>query len=225
MKNSEPKVILCDVNETLLDMTPLKESINNLLNTDNGFKLWFGLLLQYSLVDNNIGRYHDFTAIADAAMDMAGNSLGVIIKQENKKSTLSVIKTLKAYPDVEPALNLLKEKGFKIATLTNSPEITLLQQIKNSNLERSFDLHLSVDMIKKYKPALETYRWAAVQLKVKPQDMVMIAAHGWDVAGAAQAGLKTAFVARPGQSLYPLVAKPDYIGLNLEQIADYILDG
>jgi 2-haloacid dehalogenase len=222
MENKRSKVILCDVNETLLDMNPLKQRIDKILKTDNGFKLWFGMLLQYSLVANSIGRYNDFTAIAGAALEMTASSLSVNLEQDIKKDALSVIKTLKAYPDVEPGLNALREKGFKIATLTNSPQSTLIQQIKNSNLNNSIDQNLSVDTIKMYKPAQQTYLWAAQQLKVEPCDIVMIAAHGWDIAGAAQAGLRTAFIERKGQSLYPLVEMPDYVGVDLLDIANSI---
>jgi 2-haloacid dehalogenase len=38
----------------------------------------------------------------------------------------------------------------------------------------------------------------------KTQEMLMIAAHGWDLAGASHAGLATCFIAREGQSLYTL---------------------
>lgn len=38
----------------------------------------------------------------------------------------------------------------------------------------------------------------------------MVAAHGWDIAGANAAGMKTAFIARPGKALYPLAEAPDY---------------
>jgi 2-haloacid dehalogenase len=36
----------------------------------------------------------------------------------------------------------------------------------------------------------------------KPEEMLMIAAHGWDCPGASHAGLATCFIAREGQSLY-----------------------
>jgi 2-haloacid dehalogenase len=40
-------------------------------------------------------------------------------------------------------------------------------------------------------------------------DCLLVAAHGWDVAGAAWAGMKTAFVARPGQQVFALGPAPD----------------
>jgi hypothetical protein len=39
-----------------------------------------------------------------------------------------------------------------------------------------------------------------------PAQMLMIAAHGWDIAGAAHAGLATGFITREGQAIYPSIA-------------------
>lgn len=50
----------------------------------------------------------------------------------------------------------------------------------------------------------------------------MVAAHGWDVAGAKAAGLQTAFIARPAKALYPLVQKPDYNVKNLTQLVSLL---
>ncbi len=48
----------------------------------------------------------------------------------------------------------------------------------------------------------------------------MVAAHGWDVAGAKEAGLQTAFIARPGKALYPPATKPDYVVENVSELAE-----
>jgi 2-haloacid dehalogenase len=223
MENHRPAVILFDVNETLLDMTPLKKAINKLLGSRKGFRIWFGMLLHYSLVDNCIHQYHDFATIAYATLEMAAESLGKSIDEKEKKTALAVIKELKAYPDVKKGLRLLKENGFRLATLTNSPAVTLTGQLNNSKLSAYFDATLSIDTIKKYKPALETYIWAAEQLSITPGEIVMVAAHGWDIAGAMQAGLKAAFVKRKGQSLYPLSAMPVFMGKDLIEIANAII--
>jgi 2-haloacid dehalogenase len=58
---------------------------------------------------------------------------------------------------------------------------------------------------------------------VKPGEALMVAAHGWDVAGAEAAGMQTAFVARPGQVMYPLADKPDYVVKDIMELAG-ILD-
>ena len=65
--------------------------------------------------------------------------------------------------------------------------------------------------------------WATELLSVNVSDAIMIAAHGWDIASALQAGMKTAFIEREGQSLYPFSPKPAFIGKDLVEIANKII--
>ncbi len=189
--NRRKPVIVFDVNETLLDMAPLKTNINTLLEEPQAFRIWFGMVLHYSLVENCTDQYHDFSTIAEAVLKMSAASLNKTVSDEDMKKALSAIKSLKAYPDVEKGLTLLKENGFRLATLTNSPENALKEQLINSNLTDHFEQALSINAIEKYKPLAETYLWAAKKLGVKPEEIIMIAAHGWDLAGATNAGLAT----------------------------------
>jgi 2-haloacid dehalogenase len=221
--NNTKPVIVFDVNETLLDMAPLKNNINTLLEEPQAFRIWFGMVLHYSLVENCTDHYHDFSTIAGAVLKMTADSLHKTVSAEDMKKALSAIKSLKAYPDVEKGLTLLKDNGFRLATLTNSPENALKEQLINSNLTDHFELALSIDAIEKYKPAAETYLWAAEKLGVQPQEMIMIAAHGWDLAGAANAGLATGFIAREGQSLYTLSKEPDFEASDILAMAEKLV--
>lgn len=107
--STSPKVIFLDVNETLLDITPLKESVTKALGgQDELVGLWFSTMLHYSLVD---------------------------------------------------------------------------------------------------------------QMKVEASEAMLVAAHGWDIAGANAAGFQTVFVARPGKALYPLAEKPDHVVKDIKEFA------
>lgn len=219
----KPATIIFDVNETMLDMSPLKKKINGLLGSNKGFRIWFGMLLQYSLVDNCTNNYHDFIAIANASLDMASKALNRSIRNKEKKEALATMKALSAYPDVAKGLKILKQNGFRLATLTNSPLTTLTAQLKNAKLSEYFEVTFSVDAIKKYKPSLETYKWAAEQLSINVGEAMLVAAHGWDIAGALLAGLQAAFIERKGQSLYSLSIKPQFIGKDIEDFANKIV--
>jgi 2-haloacid dehalogenase len=52
------------------------------------------------------------------------------------------------------------------------------------------------------------------------REVRLIAAHGWDIAGALAAGCRAAFVARPGAALYPDGPQPDVIAPDLARLAD-----
>ena len=222
-ENKRPSVILFDVNETLMDMSPLKKKVNDMLDSKRGFRIWFGMLLQYSLVDNCTGQYHDFSTISDATLDMAAKALEKEIEGDEKKEALALMKKLSAYADVEKGLKLLKEAGFRLATLTNSPMPTLTAQLQHSGLTTYFEATLSIDAVQKYKPAPESYQYAARTLGVSTSEIIMVAAHGWDIAGAMQAGLQAAFIERKGQSLYPLALKPQFVCKNLVDFANAII--
>lgn len=204
------RIILFDVNETLLDLQPLKSAVNNLLENENGFQHWFGQLLQYSLVDNCTNNYHDFIVIAGATLDMAATTNGKKLTGTEKNNTLQIIKKLMPHADVIPGLTMLKQNGFRLATLSNSPLQTSVAQLAFAKIDLYFEAILSVDAVKKYKPSPEPYFYAAETLKASVNEIMLVAAHGWDIAGAANAGMQTAFINRPSQSVYPLAAQPTY---------------
>ncbi len=218
----KPTVILFDVNETLMDMTPLKKKVNSLLSNERGFQIWFGMLLQYSLVDNST-EYHDFTEIAKVTLDMAACNFGVHLNNTMKQDALSIIKKLKSYPEVNEGLKMLKDAGFRLATLTNSPLPTLTAQLESAGIQKYFDATLSIDQVRKYKPAQESYEYAANKLGENKDEIIMVAAHGWDIAGALHSGLQAAFIERPGQSLYPLSPAPQFKGKTLVDVAKLII--
>ena len=137
-------LIVFDVNETLLDMSVLKNKINSLLGSSKGFRIWFGMLLQYSLVDNCMGAYHDFVSIAQATLDMTAKALKTNVNENEKLTALAIIKELPAYPDVPKGLQLLQENGFRLITLTNSPPTTLTAQLQYAKLTEYFEVTLVV---------------------------------------------------------------------------------
>jgi 2-haloacid dehalogenase len=222
-ESKKPSVILFDVNETLMDMSPLKKKVNDMLDSKRGFHIWFGMLLQYSLVDNCTGQYHDFSTIADATLNMAAKALEKEIQEDEKKEALALMKKLSAYADVEEGLKLLKEAGFRLATLTNSPMPTLTAQLEYTGLTKYFEATLSIDAVQKYKPAPESYQYATQTLGVNKEEIMLVTAHGWDIAGAMQAGLQAAFIERKGQSQYPLASKPQFVCEDLVEFANAII--
>jgi 2-haloacid dehalogenase len=67
------------------------------------------------------------------------------------------------------------------------------------------------------------YRSAAAHIGVQPADLLLIAAHPWDVFGAMKAGWQAAFVARNGITPFPLGPKPGIIAPDMKAVADEIL--
>ena len=101
---------------------------------------------------------------------------------------------LDPWPDAVPGLVRLKAK-FTVATLSNGNVGLLVNMAKRAGLP--WDLVLSSELIGHYKPDREVYLKAAALLGLRPGEVMMVAAHKYDLRAAARAGLRTAFVPRP----------------------------
>jgi len=201
--------IIFDVNETLLDLSPLKNSINSELG-EGAAEVWFAQLLHYSLVESITDTYHDFSEIAEAVLQMNAKKANLDLSDSQVHEILSPISRFKAYPDVENGLNDLKEAGFKMIAFSNGKPSILADQLNYAGLTAYFDQILSVEEVRKYKPHADTYKYALKQSNSKAERSLMVAAHGWDIVGAQRAGLKTAFIKRPGKFIFPLGEKPTF---------------
>lgn len=200
-----PKVILFDVNETLLDLSPLNESIEKALGGRPELApLWFTTMLHYGLVTTVAGHYRNFDEIGVACLRMVAKKQGIELDEAAAKHVLAPIRSLSPHADVVPTLERLQQEGYRLVTMTNSSKAVLAEQMKNSGLESFFESMMSVEEIGLYKPHTHVYRWAARRVGADVSECLFVAAHGWDVAGAAWAGMKTAFVARPGKEMFPL---------------------
>jgi 2-haloacid dehalogenase len=135
------------------------------------------------------------------------------------------MRTLPAHPEVPDALARLRAGGLTLAALTNSPLDVVRDQLSNAGIEDRFDAILSADQVRALKPRREPYELVARTFEVPPAGVRLVAAHGWDVAGALAAGCRAAFVARPGMVLSPLAEAPDIVGADLDEVADSILAG
>ena len=101
---------------------------------------------------------------------------------------------LHAWPDSVAALTRLKTK-YIISPLSNGNVALLTNMAKFSGLP--WDLVMSSELFGHFKPDPEVYLGAAKLLCLKPEQVMMCAAHNHDLKAAQKLGLKTAFVARP----------------------------
>lgn len=218
-----PKVLFFDVNETLLDLEPLKKSISKILgNQPELATLWFTTMLQYSLVVTVSGKYEDFGAIGVAALEMVARNNRISITADQAKAAVTPILSLKPHADVVVGLEALKKAGYKLVSFTNSSNKAVAAQLAFAEISHFFEEKLSVEDVRKFKPHTDAYYWAAKKLNVENHECMLVAAHGWDVGGAAWAGWRTTFLSRPGQQLFPLAPAPEINQPDLKKASDIL---
>jgi len=212
------KLLIFDVNETLLDLKPLARRINTTLSNNLAFDLWFSSLLHYSLVETTTGNHEDFSKIAKATFKMTALKFKKVVPEEEIEAILGLIKKLPPHPDTSEVLRKLQEQGYRLTALTNGNPTVAREQLAFAELDEYFERIFSVDEAKAFKPNPKPYLFVLDQLKVKPQEALLVAAHGWDITGAQRAGLQTAFISREGKFKYPLAAMPTYNCKDLNEL-------
>jgi 2-haloacid dehalogenase len=217
------RVQVFDVNETLLDLAAMDQHFERIFGHAGVRVDWFTQMIQSALVATVTGAYRQFGAHAMAALEMTAERAGVELTDDDKQAVAVQMRQLPAHPEVAGALRRLRDNGLRLASLTNSTEEVARAQLDHAGLLDAFELVLSADTVGRLKPGPEPYRMAAERLGVAVAEVRLIAAHAWDVAGAARAGCATAFVARPGKVLDPLVERPGIVGADRAEVAEAIL--
>lgn len=216
--------LVFDVNETLLDLSPLDPVFDALFGQPGQRHAWFARLLHWSTVTTLTGRFVDFGELAGYCLDQLAAEQDVCIDSSQRDSVFETIATLAPHSEVPDALGHLRRAGFHLVALTNSGQATVDAQFANAGLTDLFDRVLSVDAARCYKPHPNAYAVAAGTLGVRAESLRLVACHDWDVTGAMRAGLSAAFVARHGAMLNPAGETPDIIGADLKEVAAQIIE-
>lgn len=216
-------ILVFDLNGTLLDTEALAPALRRIFGRKLSVEAWFTTVLQHSMATSLAGDYRPFDEIAATVLEMSAMAHGVQLRPADADRVRDGMKKLPPFSDVKKALAKLQAGGYRLAVLTNSSRDSLKEQLRNAGLEKYFEEAFSVDMVRRFKPAPDTYRAAAHLLGVDTHRMLMVAAHGWDLLGAARAGCRTALLTRPGKALWPGAPLPQYIAPSLNDLADGLL--
>lgn len=216
-------VLVFDVNETLLDLAALDPHFERLFGGAGARRVWFAQVLQSAMALTLTRQWADFGAVGRSALQVVARQRGMEVSADTETAVLGQMRSLPPHADVIPALERLREAGVRMAALSNSPQKALGAQLENAGVAKFFEKALSVDRVKKFKPHPEVYRMACRELGITPPEMMLVAAHAWDVTGAMRAGCRGAFVERPGAAASALDARPQIVGKDLGAVADAVL--
>ncbi len=147
------RVIVFDVNETLLDLGALDPHFARIFGEAAARREWFTQLLQSALVATVTDAYTDFGAIGMAALEMVAARRGVALGDGDRQAVREGMRRLPPHPEVRAGLERLRDAGLRLATLTNSTAEVGEAQLTNAGLRDLFEQALSADAVRRLKPA------------------------------------------------------------------------
>jgi 2-haloacid dehalogenase len=224
-----PSILAFGVNDSLLDIRYLAPLFERLFGGEKFLNEWYTQLILYSEAIALAGRpYIPFFNLAEAVLKSMGSIHSVSIQQADIVELGTRSATMPAHADVPAGLKQLKDVGFRLITLSNSPEGVQIAQLRHAGIEGYFERLLSVDLVRRFKPAPQMYHMAAEELFVSTAAICMVSTHVWDNLGAQNAGCSAALVARTGNAPSPALAVPGWpapaaVGPDLPSVAAQLI--
>jgi 2-haloacid dehalogenase len=179
-------------------------------------------LFEYQWLRALGGAYKDFFSIIDDAHRDAAARLGLDATEAKRALLQDAFLKLKAWPDVAPSLATLKDKGIKLAFLSNMTERMLNTGIENAKLEGVFDFVLSTDAIKTFKPDPRAYQLGVDAFQLPKEQIAFAAFAGWDAAGATWFGYPTVWINRLSAPPEQLGTTPLATGQGLDTLVRFV---
>lgn len=224
-RDTPASIIVFDVNETLLDITTLEPLFDRVFGDPSVLREWFAQLILYSQTITLSGLYAPFGELAVGTLRMVASIHAITLADGDIDELKARINTMPAHPDAAPALTRLRDAGFRLVTLTNSAGASSPTPLERAGLAGFFERSFSVEAVRKFKPAPETYRFVATEMRVEMSELCLVACHVWDTIGAQAAGWRGALVTRPHNAVLPAAGAPipDLSASELTDLADQII--
>ncbi len=215
------KAILFDLDNTLIDFTKMKRQSTEAaieamlaagvkLDKEQAIKLIYELYDQYGIEHQQI--FQEFLIRTQKNVDYKILAAGVVAYRK-AKAVLA-----EPYPGVMPTLLKLKQKGLKLAIVSDAPILQAWTRLTEMKIQDFFDAVVTFDDTGERKPSAGPFKKALEQLGVKPEEVLHVG--DWpdrDIAGAKALGMKTA-LAKYGLTK-PITIKADY---ELNKIEDLL---
>ena len=210
------KLAIFDVNQTIFNLNEVKKrfkekKINPLLVDQ-----WFINTLKEGFASSTPEKFLSFSKIAKEELKKL-----IIYKKKNPqilKFLFDGFKNLKANHDIKDSFKILKKHNIKIATLTNGPKKNSINLLKKNKLIELVNYQFSIEDIKIWKPNPEPYLFVSNKLKYNTNEIIMVAAHGWDINGAKKVGMKTGYIKSYEKKLSSYYDKADFAAENCKEL-------
>lgn len=160
--------------------------------------LWRTKQLEYSWTLSLMGEYRDFWKLTEEALDFAFARYPSV-DPTLRSDLLEAYWKLDCYEEVPAALKSLKNRGARLAILSNGSPAMLEAAVKSSALDELLDDIISADRVRRYKTSPSVYELVTMQWRLYPSAISFQSSNRWDVAGAARFGMRAVWINRSNQ--------------------------
>jgi 2-haloacid dehalogenase len=221
MPRALPALVVFDVNETLSDMSPMQARFHDVGLPPNQAAAWFAGLLRDGFALTITGANPAFAELGQESLH------GLLHGQVDDVDAavahvMSGFTQLPLHADVADGIRALQGLGTRLVTLSNGSSAVAEGLVERNGLHDAFERLLSVQDAPAWKPAASAYHYALDLCHVQAADAMLVAVHPWDIHGAREAGMRTAWINRSAGRYPHTMHRPDLEADSLTQLAQLL---
>ncbi|MBI2133465.1 TIGR02253 family HAD-type hydrolase [Candidatus Woesearchaeota archaeon] len=191
------KSVIFDLDNTLIDFMKIKRAsveaaVSSMISAglrmgkDDATKALFELYDEYGIEYQQI--FQKFLEKVHKKVDYRILAAGIVAYRKLQLGLLG------PYPSVVPTLIRLKERGFKLAILSDAPRLKAWIRLTEMGLADFFDVVITFDDTGELKPSSVPFKRVLKELDVSPEEALMVGDNpSRDIKGAKNVGMRTVF--------------------------------
>jgi 2-haloacid dehalogenase len=216
MPQPSQRTAVFDIIGTSFSLDRPRQALTRLGAPEQAIELWFAQTLRDAFAFSHASGYAPLKEILAAELPRSLSQLGLKPSEAELNGVLATFTRLDPRPDLAEAVEALHVAGWHLLALTMGTAESTRALLEQAGVGDRFMACLSVDSIQVTKPSAAAYRLA---LEESNGETWMVAAHAWDIAGAARAGLRTAFITSVEGSYLNVYPEPDIVAGSLLEAA------
>ncbi|HEY9296910.1 MAG TPA: HAD family hydrolase [Phormidium sp.] len=212
--------VVFDIIGTCFSLDKPRQRLVELGAPPYALQLWFAQTLRDAFALSHAGGYRPLKEVLQAELPRTLKVLGIEADAQQRSHIVDAFSELELQASALEAFRILTTAGWKLVALTNGSEDSTRKLLAGANALEYFTGIFSCDAIKKTKPHPDVYALAKQDVL---GDVWMVAVHAWDIAGAAGAGLRTAFITAEEKDYLHVYPQPEVVASDLAEAAHKIV--
>ncbi|MBR9690536.1 TIGR02253 family HAD-type hydrolase [Candidatus Woesearchaeota archaeon] len=219
------KAVIFDLDNTLIDFLRMKkiaveEAISAMIDAglsipkEEASKKLYDIYYKIGLEDPTI--FQKFLKEVTGSVDYKKLAYAIVAYRQARTGFLH------PYPGVKRTLLKLKEKGLKLAIVTDAPKLKAWLRLVNMKIDDFFDVVVALEDTGRLKPSTMPFKAALKELRVSPKECLMVGDRpDKDIIGAKKMGMKTCF-AKYGFEGQSKIVESDYEINDIEELVSLL---
>lgn len=203
-----PHVIAFDIIGTVFEPEPLRPRITALGLHGSALEGWMAAADRDAASMAAAGDYRPFKEVASAALDAVLAEQALDPSAGDRQALLDAMADMTPREGAADAFQAAADASIAVMALTNGSAEATRSLLERAGLIGFFAHIVSTDEVRLAKPRAEVYRRACEIAAVEPTGLALVAAHPWDIQGAAAVGLATAYL-DADRPYSPVMRQPD----------------